>query len=79
MTISLSILLYFYLAYLVIFIIFSFFNFFHLIAYSSPNAKIYALLLLYVFVAAIIISITFFFLSDIDWTQSLSIGFQPPL
>lgn len=79
MTLSLSILLYLYFTYLVIFIIFSFFNFFHLIVYSSLNAKIYALFLLYVFVAAIIISITFFFLSGIDWTQFISIGFQQPL
>lgn len=74
MAISLSIFFYLFLIYIFLFCLFSFFNIYHLLRFATPHLVVYIVMLIYVAGSIGILAVSFFFLQNIDWSQSIQIA-----
>jgi len=73
MTISLIWFLYIFFAFLVLFALFSLFNFY--LIYSTGTFTIISFLVTFLMIAATVLILygTWFFLRDVDWTQTVTL------
>ena len=76
MAIPLSIFYYLYLVLLAFFLLFTFFNIYHLIRFGFISLSNLVMMAFYLAVSACLISISFNYIGQIDWTQSVQIAAQ---
>ncbi|OGF24327.1 hypothetical protein A3H09_01530 [Candidatus Falkowbacteria bacterium RIFCSPLOWO2_12_FULL_45_13] len=73
MTIPLIVFFYLYLLFIVVWLIFSIIALYHIIRYGQINYISIMAVIIYLAGVAVIFSLSFVFLSQIDWTASLAI------
>jgi len=62
-----------YLVYIGIFLIFSLFNVYHLVKHGFSSVFVYIVIILYIMLAAVVVFLTYYYLQEVDWNQSLSL------
>lgn len=72
--ISLLYLLYFYAFFALLGLLFLFFNVYHMAKFGLQNAKTYFFITLYMGSFFAILFVSFLFLAQVDWSQSIAIG-----
>lgn len=73
MSISLAILYYIYLVLVAVFLIFSFFNVYHLVRFGFLTPVTIFIVTFYLLVSIAIISISWGYISQIDWQQAIAL------
>ena len=76
MAIPLSIFYYAYLALLGIFLLFTFFNIYHLVRFGFLSLGNLAMIIFYIVISALIIMVSWNYIGQFDWTQSIQIAAQ---
>ena len=73
MSISLSLFYYLYLLLLLVFLVFSFFHVYHLLRFSALNLTVILVIALYCAVTAGILIISWNYINQVDWRQSIDL------
>ena len=74
--ISLSVFLILYLIYLGVFVIFGFFNLYIMLRYGFVSFWAYLITFGFVVGSLVVIGVSFYFIAQVDWTQTIALGVE---
>ena len=76
MAIPLYIFYFAYLIFLLIFLFFTYFNIYHLVRFGFITLSNLVVIIFYIIVSILIIAISWNYISQVDWTQSIQVANQ---
>jgi len=76
MAIPLSIFYYTYLILLAVFLFFTFFNVYHLVRFGFLSLSNLVMIIFYIIISILIITVSWNYIGQIDWTQSIQLAAQ---
>ncbi|MFA5022181.1 MAG: hypothetical protein WC508_03820 [Patescibacteria group bacterium] len=76
MTVAISFFYYIYLIFIAVFLIFTFFNVYHLVRFGFLSLGNITVIIFYIVVTALILSISWGYIGQIDWQQTFYISPQ---